>query len=244
MAGPAKRRKRNSADDERTHAAARLLQRAWKRHAEERCAVDVVTGDSVGATDRFLLVEPVGGVRYVFGASSLALLFLKSARFSHPVTRRELHEVEVRRLCRRVAAPAAGLLALTWRFQEEARRALTSATSLTAFFHAEAGDALDRALEAACFGDVHEVSYDVEAYKESFRDAAAADPGGAAELLRLHRLIAQRRQTCCDEVCLWIVLDGLDSLEWRCRSAKSAPPPPSTALGAFFSAHAASTTRR
>ena len=182
--------------------------------------------------DRFELVEPNGCV-YAFSAKALARLFVCSARFAHPATRRLLHAAEVARLQRRLPAPVAALVAWTSRYAEPARQALDAMGSISEHLAAEAGRRLDGMLEAAEFGELFEVDERGEGYARAVLALARHDGAAARRLLHLHRDLCARRRDLCTPDSYYLVEEVRADLEEQSKRWPSKRPP-STAAEAWL----------
>ena len=212
------------------HFRATQLQRAWRRWASVRNrGQDLVTGLAVASHDRLLLVEPDGsGPAYLCSARALGTLFLATARFLHPITRRELHPVELARLCRTLPPPVAGLVSLTWTFREGIQRALVARASLSEYFGAMAGRRLDAALVAAEYGELDATYLEADLYSDAFGDVLRSIPRFGAELLPIHISLADRRRHLCDPDCYVYVANALVELARDADRHTSSGPPAAT----------------
>ena len=100
------------------------LQRYVRRYLAVRNWDDPISGAPLRRATSLALVEP-GCVEYRFDPATLCDFLLRTANFTHPVTRRPLQSLEVRRLRRLLPEHKGRLLALTWEFQLEIRQELT-----------------------------------------------------------------------------------------------------------------------
>lgn len=217
----------------RRRMAAQRIQ-GWLRSLR----VAVWSGSTAGVTrewrqrDLVRLVEPCGAA-YAFRAHELAALFVSSADFRHPVTRRTLLYPEFERVCRAVPPGARLCLAATWRNAAEARRALYERDSLLNFYHSEAGRHLDALLEHAEEpAPSAEYRCALDSYEDAVLEIQAWMPLSASEALAQHgRLIAKRLRLCSDEAAEEIV-ETHRSLVVQCSGACA--PTPQAALAVWM----------
>ena len=207
------------------HAAACRIQR-WFRN--QRCVVWSGTSARVmrewRAHGHVHLVEPCGAC-YTFHAWTLAALFLASADFRHPVTRRALVPPEFRRISRALAPGARVCLEFTWGHAQEARQALYERDSLLEFLTSEAAKSLDAAVELAEDAEaVAQFREALEAYEDSVHDIQARLPVDAAEALAQHGRLIGRRLRRCNENAASELLDTHRMLTFMSgRARKQAP---------------------
>jgi hypothetical protein len=145
-------------------------------------------------TPRLLhLVEPAGK-SYLFSADALALLFISTADFRHPLTRRALSERELTRLERRASPRCALLLRHTRMRAAAAQRALLERDSLESFMQAQAAAHLDAALDFAEGPPSWRFYEALDAYDEAVDDLQRRFPGSCASTLQHHHELARRRR--------------------------------------------------
>jgi hypothetical protein len=165
------------------------------------------------------LVEP-NGIEFCFQARRLALYFVSSGATSHPVTRRVLLPVELRRL-QRLTPPSLSLLLRYTCLHAPALALLrTEQHSMRDFCHAQAGEALDFALECAeesdeyCSPRLHRA---LDEYEDSLLDSAQRFPETQQSLIQQHlALLTQRRHVCQREA--WFITRDIIR-DWSSRAS-------------------------
>lgn len=181
--------------------------------------MDPLTLERVPARWSLTLVEP-NGCEYLFDARSLAKAMLCGSSFLHPVTRRELLPVEVKRLARLLPPEEAALLVETHRHCGRVRRFLAEQQSLSDFLEGEVSvvwqDLLADLTHQASDDDLEEVW---EEYSSRILRVHAQTwgTGVATTLVSVHAAALERRAFSSDDVepCVELYLQRLRRLQER-----------------------------
>ena len=199
-ASRAKRRKWNLTTKQGT--ALRRLQRWYRRHLRPVLIWSATNAGMVWRRQRrffIKLVEPCGSF-FNFDARALAKLFVATASFQHPITRRELLSVEVTRIVKHVPPVSGLLLRFSWELREMAQNAGREHDSLAELLSADAGQALDVFLCEVELGlPIEDHSVLLFEYETAMLAAVSRVPHAATKLLKHHRALAERRKNLCEE---------------------------------------------
>ena len=196
-------RARLDAKRDATEISARILQ-DWFRNKWQRIELwSAQTGGCQICAHRHeyvLIVEPCGR-SFAFYPTDLAAIFLASARFEQPVTRRTMVPVEVARIRKKLGHTSSFLLQCTFDYRDVAQKALSENGSLTMYLHEVAGGHLDGALLACepTTADDYMIEEHLEAYEASVREIRLRIPLSLESLLQQHSEIVQRRFGACEE---------------------------------------------
>ena len=183
-------------------AAARRIQRWFRR---EWCMVEVWDAATCACRlrprrrEQLVLVEPCGR-SYAFDPKSLVAIFLATALFEHPITRRALLTPELKRLHNKLDSTSSFLVQCTFDYRAQARGTASAEESLATWLQGTAGEHLDQALLAAEEDAENEVIDDfLEAYEDAMAELRARVPASVPETLRQHECVLRRRRRNCDE---------------------------------------------
>ena len=156
---------------------------------------DVGTHISISRQKHVKLIEN-NSTSYNFCVRELAAYFMFNACFQHPITRRKLDVIEVKRIFKKLPPRLKICLKFTYEHAEQIQCSISQDNSIRDWLISEAGDILDKCILAIENDTMEDYAfYDfTKEYDHSLDEIFAKYPAFVDSTLKQHRLLVETRK--------------------------------------------------